>query len=72
MLCCSVSLIIYQASRTLRKYLTGLVKRVDLRSTYIISAFSPSRLQGSLAEISPGKKVSLIEEDYFLKIRLSE
>ena len=69
MLCCSASVIIYQASWTLRKYLTGLVKRVDLRSTHIIAAFSPSRLRGSLAEISPEKKVSLIEEDYFLRLR---
>ena len=56
MLCCSVSVIIYQASWTLRKYLTGLVKCVDLRSTYTIAAFSPSRLWGSLGEISPEKK----------------
>ena len=69
MLCCSVSVIIYQASWTLGKYSTGLVKRVDLRSTYIIAAFSPSRLWGSLGEISPEKKVSLIEEDYFLRLR---
>ena len=62
MLCCSVSVIIYQASWILRKYLTGLVKCVDLRSTYTIAAFSPSRLWGSLGEISPEKKV--IFSDY--------
>ena len=72
MLCCSVSVSIYQASWTLRKYLAGLVKRVDLRSTYIIAAISPSRLRGTLAEISPEKKFSFIEEDYFVRLRNCE
>ena len=34
MLCCSVPVSIYQAIWTFRKYFTGLVRRVDLRSTY--------------------------------------
>ena len=34
MLCCSVPVSIYQAIWTCRKYFTGLVRRVDLRSTY--------------------------------------
>ena len=40
--------------------------------SYIIAAFSPSPLRGTLAEISPEKKVSFIEEDYFLRLRNCE
>ena len=68
MLCCTVSVSILSSELDLAQVLTGLVKRVDLRSTHIIAAFSPSRLRGTLAEISPEKKISLIEEDYFLRL----
>ena len=53
MLCCSVPVSIYQAILTFRKYFTGLVRRVDLRSTYSYgSVFAFFRLRGTLVEKS--------------------
>ena len=53
MLCCSVPVSIYQAIWTFRKYFTGLVRRVDLRSTYSYG----SVFAFSFAGYTCGKKV---------------
>ena len=58
MLCCSVPVSLYQAIWTFRKYFTALVKRVDLRSTYLWRPFRLLVYGGHLQKYVLTKKES--------------
>ena len=64
MLCCTVSVSILSSELDLAQVFDGIGKaRLFEEYTHYRS------LRETLAEISPKKKISLIEEDYFLRLR---
>ena len=69
MFCCTVSVSILSSELDLAQAFDGIGKARRFEEyIHYCSLFAFSLLRETLAEISPEKKISPIEEDYFLRL----